>query len=62
MKWVTRILVNSLVGLMALFLFNVLGSYVGMSVGLNLANAAIAGILGVPGFALILILQYLGRV
>jgi len=61
MKWILRILLNSALGFLALLLFNVLGSHFGMSVGLNILSAAVIGVLGVPGFALLLILQVLSH-
>ena len=59
MKRAARILANSVLGLMALFLFNAAGAAAGMSAGLNFVNAGIVGVLGIPGFALVLVLQYL---
>jgi len=59
MKWVYRIVSHTALGFMALFLFNAAGAFVGLSVRLNLWNAAVAGLLGLPGFALLLVLQYL---
>ena len=59
-KKVLKLLLRSAIGFAALLLFNIAGGYLfGLSVGLNLLNAGIIGLLGVPGFALLLILQTL---
>ena len=59
MKWICRILGHSVIGFAALFLFNFFGGFFGLSVGLNLLSALTVGLLGIPGFALLLILQVL---
>ena len=59
MKWAVRILLNSALGFLALLVFNIIGAPFGVSAGLNLLGAAVIGVLGIPGFALLLILQYL---
>ncbi len=45
-------------GLGALFLFNPLGGLIGVHLGINLANALVLGLLGAPGFALLLLLTW----
>ena len=59
MKWMLRVLLNSAVGFLALLAFNIVGAHFGMSIGLNILSAAVIGVLGVPGFALLLVLQFL---
>jgi pro-sigmaK processing inhibitor BofA len=54
-----KILLRSAAGFAALLLFNIAGGGLGLSVGLNIVNAGVIGFLGVPGFALLLILQTL---
>lgn len=61
MKQAIKILLRCILGFAALILFNVAGSGLGLSVGLNVLNAGIVGVLGVSGFALLLVLQYLSR-
>ena len=53
-----RQLWRSSVGLAVLALFQQLGGFLGISLGVNLVNALVLGALGVPGFALLLILQW----
>ncbi|MCI9679439.1 MAG: Pro-sigmaK processing inhibitor BofA [Oscillospiraceae bacterium] len=53
-----RAAVNTLLGLGALLLLNVLSPLTGLSLGLNLFNALVVGILGVPGLGLLLLVQW----
>ncbi|MFY9214774.1 MAG: pro-sigmaK processing inhibitor BofA family protein [Tissierellaceae bacterium] len=55
----TKLLINGLIGGLVLFLFNLFGGLVGLSIVINPLNAIIVGILGVPGVVLLLILQAL---
>lgn len=59
LKILLKLLVNTLIGFAALILINYLGHFVGIAIGVNWVNAAIVGVLGVPGVALLLILQLL---
>ena len=52
-----RVLLNTLLGFAALFLVNVASALTGFTLGLNLFNALIIGILGVPGLALLILLK-----
>lgn len=46
------------VSLAALFLLQQVGSLVGISLGVNLFNALVMGALGLPGFGLLLMLNW----
>lgn len=52
---------RSAVGLAVLALFSQVGQFIGVSLGVNLVNALILGVLGVPGFGLLLMLQWVLR-
>lgn len=56
-----RLAARSAVGLAALALFSTVGQFIGVSLGVNLVNALILGVLGVPGFGLLLMLQWVLR-
>ena len=56
-----RLAVRSSVGLAALALFSPFGQALGVSLGVNLVNALVLGLLGVPGFGLLLMLQWVLR-
>lgn len=49
------------VGLAALALFSQASGFLGVHLGVNLFNAAILGIFGVPGFGLLLLLSWVLR-
>lgn len=51
-KFVFRLIVNILFGGIMIFFYNHLGGLFGISIGLNFLTSAIAGILGIPGMAL----------
>ena len=53
-----RLLLRSGAGLAALALFSQVGQLIGVSLGVNLVNALVLGLLGVPGFGLLLLLQW----
>ncbi len=53
-----RLLVRSSVGLAALAAFSQVGSAVGVTLGVNLTNALVLGVLGVPGFGLLLMVRW----
>ena len=50
-----RLTANTLLGFAALWAFNALSPWTGLSLGLNLLNAVILGVLGLPGFFLLLL-------
>ncbi len=52
-----RLLVNSVCGGIVLFVFNLAGAVIGLQIGINAVTAAVTGILGIPGIAMILLLQ-----
>lgn len=53
-----KLLINTFLGFLALFLFRVLEPFTGISLGFNLFNASILGVLGFPGFVLLLLLKW----
>ena len=53
-----RLRVNPLLGFLALWATNLTAGITGITLGLNLLNALIIGILGLPGFVLLLLTQW----
>ena len=53
-----KALLNTLLGLGALILLNVTAPFTGLSLGVNLFNALVVGVLGVPGVVLLLLVQW----
>jgi len=53
-----KLLANTLLGFLALWAVNLTAAVTGVSLGLNLMNALVIGILGLPGFVLLLLAQW----
>ena len=53
-----RLLGNTLLGFLALWVVDLTGGVTGIVLGLNLWNALVIGILGLPGFVLLLLAQW----
>lgn len=53
-----RILANTLLGFLALWTVNLTAAVTGISLGLNIWNALVIGVLGLPGFVLLLLVQW----
>lgn len=56
-KLLMKLLLNGIIGGVALFLFNLIGGLFGAYIAINPLNAIIVGILGVPGVILLLVMQ-----
>ena len=56
-----RLAVRSGLGMVFLWLFQGVGTILGVRLGVNLINGLVLGALGVPGFALLLMTQWIGR-
>ena len=57
-KLALRVALNSALGFAAVWILNLTTAFTGLSLGLNLFNAVTIGILGVPGFGLLLLMQW----
>ena len=53
-----RLLVNTLLGFLALWVVQLTAGFTGIALGLNLWNALVVGVLGLPGFVLLLLIQW----
>ena len=58
-KFVFKLLINTALGFVLLWLINFFGDWVGISLELSLLNALIVGVLGIPGVLLLLAIHYL---
>ena len=58
-KLLVRLAVNTIVGFITLFIINFLGGFIGVTIGINLINAVVVGIFGLPGVGFLLIFQWL---
>ncbi len=59
LKLAAKAALNALLGLLALFLLNATTAFTGLHLGLNLFNALVVGVLGVPGLGLLLLVQWI---
>lgn len=57
LKWLVRIIINSLIGALALVTFNFIGQYAGFTLGVNPGSILAVGVLGIPGFILVIFLK-----
>ena len=61
LEWLGRLAARTGVALAALFLVGRVGGLIGIHLGVNLANALVMGVLGAPGFGLLLMLSWVLR-
>lgn len=59
LKLALKLLFNTLLGFLALWIVNLTATFTGFSLGLNIWNALTIGVLGVPGFILLLLLKWI---
>ncbi len=59
MQRLSRLILNSLLGGLALVVLNLFGTWVGLRIAINPLNAIIVGVFGIPGIVLLLILPLL---
>ena len=57
LKYALKLLINSILGGVAIVVVNLAGAAVGIHISLNCLTAAAAGILGVPGVLMLLFFQ-----
>lgn len=55
--WIWKLGLNSLAGFAALWLLNLISGYTGIFFPMNLLTACIAGFLGLPGIAVLALIQ-----
>ena len=58
-RLILKLLLGTVIGFVALILINRFGASLGISLGVNWLNAVVVGLLGIPGVALLLILNWL---
>ena len=58
LRLAAKLLLNALFGFAALFVFNFLGGFIGVDLGMNWINALVVGTLGIPGVILLLLVKY----
>ena len=58
-RWIFKLLINTAIGFVALWVLNFFGDFIGISLGLNWINSLVVGVFGLPGVVLLLLLKYL---
>lgn len=58
-KWILKLLLNALLGLVILVIVNYFGAFVGLKITIGWISALIAGVLGLPGVVLLLLIENL---
>jgi len=58
LKLAVKLLANTLLGFLALWALNLTASFTGVALGVNLGNALVIGVLGLPGFILLLLVRW----
>ena len=58
LKLAVKLLANTLLGFLALWAVNATAGVTGIALGVNVWNALVIGVLGLPGFILLLLVQW----
>lgn len=59
LKSILKLIGNSILGGILIFIINLIGSIFNFHIGLNVGTAVIVGILGIPGAILLMFLKFL---
>lgn len=59
-KLVFKLLINAGLGFIILFIVNFFGGFFDFSLGISFMNALVAGVLGVPGVIILVLIKLLG--
>lgn len=59
MKFILKLLLNSILGGVIIFLINLIGMKFSFHIGLNVVTSAVVGILGIPGAILLIVLKFI---
>lgn len=58
-RLIIKLIVNGVLGGILLLIVNLIGRFIGFSIVINPLTAVIAGIFGIPGVILLIVLQYI---
>ena len=59
LKMILRLIINSILGGVLIFLINCVGRFVGFHIGLNIFTAVFVGLLGIPGAVVVVLIKLL---
>lgn len=57
LKWIIKLIFNSILGGLIIFAINLIGSIWGFHIGLNFITAVLVGILGIPGAICLIVIS-----
>ena len=60
-KTILKLVINSILGGITIFIINLIGSIWGFHIGINLVTSIFVGLLGIPGAIVIVIIKLLLR-
>ena len=58
-KTIAKLVINSILGGLIIFIINLIGSFFNFHIGLNLITSIFVGLLGIPGAIVIIIIKLL---
>ena len=58
-KTILKLVINSILGALTIFIINLIGSFFNFHIGLNLITSIFVGVLGIPGAIVIIIIKLL---
>ena len=58
LKWPLKILINGILGIILLYISNIVGSYIGFVLPITAISALVAGFLGIPGIIFLILFQF----
>ncbi len=59
LKGILALILNTFLGWAGLYIFNLVFAATGFAIGINIASAAVVGVLGIPGLILMIILKFI---
>lgn len=61
LKSILKLIFNSILGGLCIYMINLIGANFGFHIGLNIVTSVLVGILGIPGAVLLIILKVILR-
>lgn len=58
-KKILKLVLNTIIGGVIIYIINLVGANFGFHIGLNVITSLVVGILGIPGAILLIILQFI---
>lgn len=62
LKSILKLVFNSVLGGLCIYIINIIGTSFGFHIGLNLGTSILVGLLGIPGAVLLIVLKLILRI